>query len=103
VRERLLKEIDAVLIRNVENLRWATMQNLEDAFRHFGSELDERLAMSLAATRGAMEAALYRRTQHSEAVEAEIANGQAAFARLLAIERELGSRAELAGSPLVAA
>src|SRR5438876_5287427 len=58
MRKRLLDEIDAVVIRNVENLRWATRQNLEDSFRRFGAELDERLAMSLAATRGAMQKAL---------------------------------------------
>jgi GTP-binding protein EngB required for normal cell division len=92
LRDRLLKEIDAVLIRNVENLRWATIQNIEDAFRHFRSELDERLAMSLTATRGAMNAALCRRTLHSEAIEGEIAGGHAASATLLSIERELASR-----------
>jgi GTPase SAR1 family protein len=99
VRERLVKEIDAVVIRNVENLRWATIQNFEDAFRRFGSELDERLAMSLSATRGAMKAALDRRTQHSRSLEAEIANGQAVSAKLLALERELGSRSDVTGSP----
>jgi GTP-binding protein EngB required for normal cell division len=100
VRERLLKEIDAVLTRNVENLRWATIQNLEDAFRNFGSELDDRLATSLVATRGAMKAALDRRTRRSEAVDAEIANARAASARLLAIERELGCRINLVGSQM---
>jgi GTPase Era involved in 16S rRNA processing len=55
IRKRLLEEINAVVIRNVENLRWATRQNMEDTFRRFGAELDERLAMSLAATLGAMQ------------------------------------------------
>jgi GTP-binding protein EngB required for normal cell division len=95
LRRRLLKEIDSVLIRNVENLRWATMQNLEDAFRRFGPELDDRLAMSLVATRGAMKAALDRRTQHSAAVGVEATNAQMGAARFLAIERELDKRAVL--------
>ena len=72
LRSRLLEEIGSVLRRNVENLRWATRQNLEDAFRKFGAELDERLALSLSATRGAMKAALDRRVQHAQAVEAEL-------------------------------
>jgi GTP-binding protein EngB required for normal cell division len=97
LRKRLLKEIDAALIRNVENLRWVTIQNLEDAFRHFRSELDEGLTMSLVATRGAMKAALHQSTQHSQAVEAEIADSQAASAKLFAIEQELGKRANVAG------
>jgi GTP-binding protein EngB required for normal cell division len=89
LRRRLLEEINSVLTRNIENLRWATRQNLEDAFRKFGAELDERLAMSLAATRGAMKAALERRTQHSEAVEGEIAEKQAASSELAEISDAL--------------
>ncbi|MFY9983895.1 MAG: hypothetical protein WAK31_04010 [Chthoniobacterales bacterium] len=103
VHSRLLREIEAILIRNVENLRWATLQNMEDAFRRFGFELDERLATSLAATRDAMNAALDRRRQHSEASEAAIAAGQATSARLLSVERRLSSYAGTGGSSLRAA
>ena len=93
LRRRLLEEISAVLTRNVENLRWTTRQNLEDAFRKFGAELDDRLAMSLTATRGAMKAALERRTQHSEAVEGEIAKKQAASSKLAEISDALAKMA----------
>jgi hypothetical protein len=89
VRSRLLEEIESVLCRNVENLRWATRQNLEDAFRRFGAELDERLALSLDATRGAMQAAFARRTEHSEAIEAEIAERNASLAKLQQIASAL--------------
>lgn len=82
VRRRLVEELDSVLRRNVENLRWATRQNIEDAFRRFGAELDERLALSLDATRGAMQAALQRRGQHSKAAETEIAAAESASAKL---------------------
>jgi hypothetical protein len=94
VRQRLIKEIELVLIRNVENLRWATIQNLEDAFRHFGSELDERLTLSLAATRGAMKAALDRRKRQAEAIQAEIGAMEAEATQLLDTERELRRRAQ---------
>jgi GTP-binding protein EngB required for normal cell division len=89
LRQRLMEEVDSVLRRNVENLRWATRQNLEDAFRRFGAELDERLASSLDATRGAMQAALVRRGEHSEAVEAEIAERIASSAKLHQIASDL--------------
>lgn len=82
VRARLREEIDAVSRRNVENLRWATRQNLEDAFRRFGADLDERIAMSLDATRGAMKAARDRRVQHAEAVGADIAENERAASSL---------------------
>jgi hypothetical protein len=91
VRKRLLEEIDAVVIRNVENLRWATRQNLEDSFRRFGAELDERLAMSLDATRGAMRKALEQHKQHVERVDSDIETKQAALSQLAAIARTLAS------------
>jgi ribosome biogenesis GTPase A len=89
MRKRLLEEIDAVVIRNVENLRWATRQNLEDTFRRFGAELNERLAMSLAATRGAMHKALEQSKQHSEQIDSEIEEKQAALSQLGRIEDAL--------------
>jgi GTP-binding protein EngB required for normal cell division len=89
IRKRLLDEIDAVVIRNVENLRWATRQNLEDAFRRFGTELDERLAMSLAATRGAMQKALEQRKQHTEQIDSEIEVKQTALSGLAEIAKTL--------------
>ena len=82
IRNRLLEEIETVVIRNVENLRWATRQNLEDAFRRFSAEPDERLAMSLDATRGAMQKALEQRKQHAERIDPEIETKQTALSRL---------------------
>lgn len=89
LRQRLLKEMYAVLLRNVENLRWATRQNLEDTFRRFGADLDERLALSLVATRGAMVAARDRRTQQSACVEAEIETMGVTLSRLNTIQTAL--------------
>jgi GTP-binding protein EngB required for normal cell division len=68
-RRRVREEIDAVLVRNVENLRWAMRQNADDAFRDFGTTLDERLRDSIELTQGAMREALNRRqeqTGHAE-------------------------------------
>jgi ribosome biogenesis GTPase A len=89
VRQRLLEEIDAVVIRNVENLRWATRQNLEDTFRRFGAELDERLAMSLDATRGAMQKALEQRKAHAEQIDSEIETKQRGSSHLAEIAETL--------------
>jgi hypothetical protein len=89
LRRRLVEEIDAVLLRNVENLRWATRQNLEDAFRRFGADLDERLALSLVATRGAMAAARDHRKQQSASVEEEIESTRMAWSRLDEVQTAL--------------
>ena len=89
MRKRLLEEIDAVVIRNVENLCWATRQTLEDAFRSFSAELDERLAMSLAATRGAMEKAFEQRKQHSNEIASEVEMKQTTLSQLAEIAKTL--------------
>ena len=39
-------EVDELVQRNVENLRWATLQNLESAFRRFAGWFDDRLGES---------------------------------------------------------
>lgn len=88
-RKLLGEEIDAVVIRNVENLRWATRQNMEDTFRRFGAELDERLAMSLDATRGAMKKALEQRKQHAEQVDSDIESSQQTVSKLADISDAL--------------
>jgi Dynamin family len=88
-RRRLVEEIDSVVLRNVENLRWATRQNIDATFRRFHADLDERLALSLVATRGAMIAARERRRQQSASVEAEIERTQMTLSRLDEIQTSL--------------
>jgi GTPase SAR1 family protein len=85
IRQRLLEEIDTIVRRNVENLRWATRQNVEDAFRHFSVALDEMLARSIEETRAVMIVARDQRLAHSDRVEAE----------MLAVERSLASLTEI--------
>jgi hypothetical protein len=89
IRKRLLEEINSLVIRNVENLRWATRQNMEDTFRRFGTELDERLAMSMDATRGAMRKALEQRRAHAELIDSEIEAKQKGLSQLTEIAETL--------------
>jgi GTP-binding protein EngB required for normal cell division len=89
LRRRLVEEIEAVLLRNVENLRWAMRQNLEDAFRRFRADLDERLTLSLLATRGAMAAAHDRRRQQSASVEAEMESTLVTLSKLNSMQTAL--------------
>ncbi len=88
-RKRLLAELDAAVGRNVENLRWATRQNLEDAFRRFGAALDEQLRASLAATRDAMAAALQRRELEGERIGPELHLRRESASSLAAIDNAL--------------
>ncbi|HUH78940.1 MAG TPA: dynamin family protein [Methanoregula sp.] len=63
-RDRLKRQIDLLVMRNLENLRWETLQNIDTAFRKFGIDLDASLAGTIEATHGAMNAALNERRRH---------------------------------------
>lgn len=77
-RKRLLGQIRDLVMHNVENIRWATLQNLDQSFRRFGSALAERLDDTLAATHGAIEAAATRRQETAEKATEESAKLRAA-------------------------
>jgi hypothetical protein len=57
--------------RNVENLRWALLQAIDDSFRRFGVQVDERVGEALEATKGALKAALDLRRHQSNRSHAE--------------------------------
>ncbi|NPV09705.1 MAG: Dynamin family protein [Anaerolineae bacterium] len=84
VLDRLGYQIESLVRHNVENLRWATLQDLNEAFRQFGLSLDERLRDTVAATQGAVQAAWSKRRERAEGVAEE-------KERLLVAARELAS------------
>lgn len=81
-RRRIEREIADLAMRNVENLRWAMRQNVQDAFRGFAGDVDERFASSLAATRGVMLAAIEMKSGYAAMTEARIGDLQIVIARL---------------------
>ena len=90
VAKRLMEQVGGLVIPNVENLRWATYQSLDQTFLRFARTLDERLADTIAATHGAIQAALARRREHAEATADELARLEAAVADLTEIQGTLG-------------
>lgn len=90
LKTRLAREVETLVTRNVENLRWATLRNLDEAFRRFAAHFDERLKETAEATRSAMQAAQLRREQsataapvleHLERHAAELAELQSAISQ----------------------
>lgn len=98
LRKRLTEDIDTLVVRNVENIRWATLRNLDDAFRHFSSALDERLKETAEATRGAMRAAHLRRAHDEATVQPELRRLEASAAELMSIESALNRFADSKGN-----
>ncbi|MFH0730093.1 MAG: dynamin family protein [Pseudomonadota bacterium] len=67
------QRMDELVRRNVENIRWSMLQNLTISFAHFATRIKDRLAETVGATKGAMEAAHKRRSTHDESVSSEVA------------------------------
>ena len=57
-----------LVMRNLENLRWETGQNIDAAFRKFSADLDANLGLTIGATHGAINSTLAERKQHEERV-----------------------------------
>jgi len=89
LRKRLARQIDTLVRHNVENLRWATLQNLNDAFRRFGLALDQRFQETIAATHGAIQAAYVKRKEHAEAIAEDVLIFEEAAAELSKISSEI--------------
>jgi hypothetical protein len=88
-KKRLYRQIDTLVNHNVESLRWATLQNLKDAFQRFGSVLDQRFQDTIEATHGAIHAAYVKRKDHSEAIAADVSRFEAAATELAEICAQL--------------
>jgi seryl-tRNA synthetase len=59
---------------NVENLSWVTLQNLDDTFRKFTSEFDNKLKGAIEATEGALLEAMKRSEEHETGSAVELEN-----------------------------
>jgi GTPase SAR1 family protein len=86
-RNQLQEQVNELVQHNVENLRWATLQGVNDTFRRFTTMLEERLAAAIGATQGAVKAAAASRFMQSERADVELA-GLRAISDALAETRE---------------
>jgi len=55
-----------LILHNSENIRWATLQNINMTFLRFHSEFDSDMNRIIEATEGAIETAIRFRTEHAE-------------------------------------
>jgi len=71
-RDRMERQIKTLVIRNLENLRYETLLNIDAAFRKFSMDLDTNLGLTIEATQGAIRTALEERKRHEENVADQI-------------------------------
>lgn len=102
LRARLKEQAGELVLRNVENLRWSTLQSLDDTFRRFAAMLQDRLAAAIDSTKSAIDAAASKRRAASIQVDAELASMRAtsaALANLRAELQQIASTGEATHSP----
>jgi GTP-binding protein EngB required for normal cell division len=92
LRQQTEVEVATLIQRNVENLRWATLQGLNETFRRFAARLDSDLAEGLALTRDVIAAALTRRRTHANETQADLARLQALREHLQACRDALAAQ-----------
>ena len=89
VLKRLMGHLEDLIIHNVENLRWATLQNLDHAFRKFISDLDDGLSETISATHGAIEAVIKHKKDHAENVADEMSGIESSITSMTTLEKAL--------------
>jgi hypothetical protein len=89
LKRRLAVEVTGLVARNAENLRWATLQNVEAAFQRFAAWFDGALGDAIAATGGAIDAARRQRLEHADQAAANLARYQHAATWIAARRQEL--------------
>lgn len=70
LRKRLERQVETLVLRNVESLRWALLQNTEAAFHAFRAAFSARLAEAMDGTAQAVAAAAVQKQGRTEEVEA---------------------------------
>jgi len=87
--DRLRRQISSLVVPNVENLRWATVQGIDQTFIRFGNALDRSLEETITTTYGAVRTVLFRRNACQAAVADETARIRAAVVKLEQLQGEL--------------
>lgn len=72
VRKRLEQHVSVLITQNVENMRWALLQNAEHAFRSFAETLKECLSAAVNSTRQVVIGAAAMQEGQAGAVETEL-------------------------------
>ncbi|OIQ84574.1 bacterial dynamin-like protein [mine drainage metagenome] len=95
-RRRLLADASVLVTRNVENLRWATLQNVETSFRRFAQDLDQGLVEAIEITHGAIARIYSRREAAVDQVDPMLERLSVVATRLRTLEERATELADVA-------
>lgn len=65
--------INRLILHNTENIRWATMQNINKTFSRFTGDFNADMTRIIEVTEGAVDTTIEFRTRHAEAINDRLA------------------------------
>lgn len=65
--------INRLILHNTENIRWATMQNINKTFSRFTGDFNADMTRIIEATEGAVDTTIEFRTRHAEEINDRLA------------------------------
>jgi hypothetical protein len=89
LQRRLLDETMVLVLKNVENLRWSSLQNLGAALRRFSGDIDHQFTQAVEATRHAIATACSQRDEEAGKVSDDVRRIEHARLMLAEIETRL--------------
>jgi hypothetical protein len=66
IQAEIKSNINRLILHNTENIRWATLQNINMTFLRFNSEFESDMNRIIEATEGAVDTTLRFRSEHAE-------------------------------------
>jgi len=72
IQRKIEEQIDDLVCRNAENIRWSSLQIIQDSFRKFSEFLDQRFAEIISSISEALNFAYLKRREQAEAVAEQI-------------------------------
>jgi hypothetical protein len=93
-RGRILRQLDELILRNAENLRWAIIRGIDETFRKASFKFEEHLDNAIATTDGIVREAFERRQTNSSAVGGELSRLQKAVGLLSNLQKRFQSEQE---------
>jgi GTPase SAR1 family protein len=100
IRGRIMEQVEYLVLRNVGDLRWSTLENLKQSVQSFRELLSDGIQHSIQTTRRALETAGSRRTEDSTAAAPELARIESAITDLERLRGHLSQMGCAAGSVL---
>ena len=70
--KRMREQINSLCVHNIENLRWSIYQSINDTFRGFVSQLDDKFEETLQSTFGAVKEVVSKRKNKREEIDFDI-------------------------------